>query len=101
MPHPRLNPTEKTEFEKQVDELSLEIKPQCLVLINIHVYEDKFRNYLLTKGVGQTKDVDIYDRSIFKIFEDAIMGEYNDLQIINSFSVTVKFNGASPLILFT
>ena len=51
----------------------------------------------MTKGVGQTKDVDIYDRSTSKFFENAIMGEYNALQIINSFFVTVKFNGAFPL----
>ena len=50
-------------------------------------------------GVGQTKDVDIYDRSISKIFDDAVMKEYNVLQIINSFSITVKLNGTSPLLL--
>ena len=42
LPHPRLNLTEKTEFEKQVDELSLEGKLQFFIPINIHVYEDKF-----------------------------------------------------------
>ena len=53
--------------------LSLEIKQQCFVPINIHFYEDKFWSYIATKGVGQTKDVDIYDRSISKFFENAIM----------------------------
>ena len=42
LPHPKLNPTEQTECERQVDELSLEVKSQCLVPINIHVYKDKF-----------------------------------------------------------
>ena len=51
----------------------------------------------MTKGVGKIKNVFIYDRSIFKIFEDTIMGEYNALQIINSFFVTIKFNRAFPL----
>ena len=51
------------------------------------------------KGVGQTKDVVIYDRSISRIFEDAVIGEYSALQIINSFIIIVKFNGASPLLL--
>ena len=49
LPHPRLNPTEKTELEKQVDEFSLEGKPQFFIPINIHVYEDKFWNYIVTK----------------------------------------------------
>ena len=52
LPHPRLNPTEKTEFERQVGELSLEGKPQFLIPINTHVYEDKFWNYIVTKDVG-------------------------------------------------
>ena len=51
----------------------------------------------MTKRVGQTKNVYIYDRCISKIFEDAVIGEYNALQIINSFFITVKFNNASPL----
>ena len=42
LPHLRLNPIEKTEFERQVDELSLEGKPQFLIPINTHVFEDKF-----------------------------------------------------------
>ena len=37
----------------------------------------------MTKNVGQIKDVIIYDRSISKIFEVAIMGESNTLQLIN------------------
>ena len=46
---------------------------------------------------GQPKDVVIYDGSISKNFEDAIMEEYNALQIINFSSMTVKFNSASPV----
>jgi len=49
----------------------------------------------VTKGVGQTKDVIIYDQFISKIFEDAVMGEYNALQIINFSSIIV--NGVSPV----
>jgi len=56
----RLNSIEKTEFEKQVDELSLEGKPEFLIPINIHVYEDKFWNYIVTKDVGQIRDFTIY-----------------------------------------
>ena len=92
-----MNPIEQTECKRQVDELLLEIKQQGTVPSDIHFCEDKFWNYIVTKGVDQIKNVDIYDRFISKIFEDAIMGEYNALQIINSFFVTVKFNGASLL----
>ena len=53
----------------------------------------------MTKGVGQTNDVDIYDRSISKIFEDAVMIEHDALQIINFSSVTIKLQGASSLTL--
>ena len=67
------------ELKGKVDELSLEIKQQYFVPVNIHFYENKFWSYIMTKGVDQTKDVVIYDRSIFKIFEDAIMEEYNAL----------------------
>jgi len=51
----------------------------------------------VTKDVSQIKNVIIYDRSISKIFEDAVMREHDVLQIINFSSVTVKFKGASPL----
>ena len=50
----------------------------------------------MTKNVGQIKDVIIYDRSISKIFEVAIMGEHDALQIINFSFITVKFKCASP-----
>ena len=73
------------ELKWQVDDLSLDIKQQCFVPMNIHFYEDKFWSCIVTKGVGQTKDVDIYDRFISKIFDDAVIGEYNALQIINFF----------------
>ena len=51
----------------------------------------------MTKGVGQIKDVDIYDRSISKNFEDAVIGGHDVLQTINFSSTTVKLKGASPL----
>ena len=72
LPHYRKDPTMNTELKEQVD-LSLDVKQQFLVPINIHFYEDKFWSYIVTKNVGQTKDVVIYDRSISKIFKDAVM----------------------------
>ena len=51
----------------------------------------------MTNGVGQTKDVDIYDQSISKNFEDTVMGEHDVLQIIKFCFITVKFKGASLL----
>jgi len=46
------------------------------------------------KECGYDKDVIIYDRSIFKNFEYAVMGEHDALQIINFSSITVKLKGA-------
>ena len=51
----------------------------------------------MTKNVGMIKDVIINDRFISNFFEDAVMGEYDALQIINFSSITFKFKGASPL----
>jgi len=70
--------------------LSLEVKQQCIVPSDVHFYEDKFWSYIVTKNVGMIKDIFIYDRSISKIFEDALIGEYNTLQIINFSSITVN-----------
>ena len=42
LPHPMLNLIEQTECGRQVDELSLEIKQQCIVPNDVHFYEDKF-----------------------------------------------------------
>jgi len=39
----------------------------------------------------------IYDRSISKILKDAIMREYDTLQIINFSSIIIKLKGASPM----
>ena len=58
---PRLNLTEQTECERQVDELSLEVKQQCIVPSDVHFYEDKFWNYIVTKNVDMIKNVNIYD----------------------------------------
>jgi len=96
LPHHRKDPTIQTELKGQVD-LSLDVKQQCFVSINIHFYEDKFWSYIVTKGIDQTKDVDIYDQSISKFFEDAVMREHDALQIINFTFITVKFKGTSPL----
>jgi len=96
LPHHKMEPTMHIELKGQVDELLLEIKQHCFVSIKIHFYEKKFWSYIVIKGVGQIKNVIIYDRSIFKIFEDAVMGEYDALQIINFSSITIKLKGASP-----
>ena len=85
------------ELKGQVDELSLNIRQQCFVPINIHFYKDKFWSYIVTKNVGMIKDVIIYDWSISDFFEDAVMEEYDGSQIINFSSITVKLEGASPL----
>ena len=85
-----MNPTEKTEFEKQVDELSLEGKPQFFISINNHVYEDKFWNYIVTKDVGQIRDFTIYGQSIAKDLKGTVMEETNVLHIINFSAITVK-----------
>ena len=82
-PHPSLNPTEQTKCKRQVDELSLAVKQQCIVPSDVHFYEDKFWSYIVTKNVGIFKDIIIYDRSISKIFEHEVMREYNALQIID------------------
>ena len=64
LPHHRMHLTMYIELKRKVDKLSLEIRQQCFVLINIHFYEDKFWSYLVTKNIGMIKDVIIYDRSI-------------------------------------
>ena len=73
LPHHRMDPTIYFELKRQVDKLSLEIKQQCFVPIKIHFYEDKFWSYIVTKGVGQTKDVVISHRFMSKVFEDAVI----------------------------
>ena len=42
LPHHRKDRTVYTEFKGQVGDLSLDVKQQCFVPINIHLYEDKF-----------------------------------------------------------
>jgi len=69
-----MDPTMHIEIKEQVDKLSLEIKQQCFVPINIYFYEDKFWSYIVTKDVSMIKDVFIYDRYISKKFEDVVMG---------------------------
>jgi len=89
LPHHRMDPTMHIKLKGQVDKLSLEIKQQCFIPINIYFYEDKFMSYIVIKDVGMIKNVIIYDRSIFKIFENTVMGVHDALQIINS-SISVK-----------
>ena len=49
LPHFRLNPTKQIVLKWQVDKLSLEVNQSCIVPINIHFYEDKFWNNIVTK----------------------------------------------------
>ena len=97
LPHHRKDHIMHTELKGQVDDLSPDVRQRRFVPINIHFYEDKFWSYIVTKGIDQTKDVDIYDQSISKFFEDAVMREHDALQIINFTFITVKFKGTSPL----
>jgi len=97
--HSRLNPIEQTECKRQVDELLLEIKQQFIVPSDVHFYEDKFWSYIMMNNVGMIKGVIIYNRSISKIFEDAVMREHGALQTINFSFITVKLLHASPLLL--
>ena len=60
LPPHRIDPFKHVELEKQVDELSLEVKQPCFVPINIHFYEDKFWSYIVTKDVDQIMDCTIY-----------------------------------------
>ena len=61
--------------------------------INIHFYEDKFWNYIVTKDDDHIRDISIYGRSTFKNLRDVVMGEPHSLQSINFFSLTVKPKG--------
>jgi len=70
-----MDPITPIELKEQVNKLSLENKQQCSVLINTHVYEDKFWSYIVTKDVGQIKDVTVYGRSESKDLRDTVMGE--------------------------
>ena len=70
--------------------MSLEGKPQFLIPINAHVYEDKFWTYIVTKDVGQIKDFTIYGQSISKDLKGIIMEETSVLHIINFSAITVK-----------
>jgi len=42
LPHHRMNPTKHTELKRQVDELPLEVKQQCLVPIDVHSTRTSF-----------------------------------------------------------
>ena len=83
------------EIKWQVNELSLEAKQKCIIPNDVHFYKDKFWSYIVKNGVGQTKDVVIYDRSTSKIFEDAVIREHDALQTINFSFITVKLKSAS------
>jgi len=40
------------ELKWQIDELSLEGKQKCIVQSDVHFYEGKFWNYIVTKDVS-------------------------------------------------
>jgi hypothetical protein len=78
---------------------SLEVKQQCLVPTDVHVYTDPFWNYVVTKDLGQINDVNIYCRSISYNLENTVEGESNTSQIFSSPSITVTPRGAFHVIL--
>ena len=94
LPHNRINPTKHTEFKRQVDDLSLEVKQQCLVPIDVHFYKRQVWCDVVARDVGQVKDVTIYDRFISENLKNVVMAESNILQIINFSSLAVKQIGA-------
>ena len=49
--------------------------------------------HIVTKDVGQIRDISIYGRSAFENLRDIVMGEPHTLQIINFSSLTVKQKG--------
>ena len=51
LPHHKIDHVKHIEPESQVDELLLEIKQQCLISINTHIYQNKFWSYIMTKDV--------------------------------------------------
>jgi len=68
----RIDPIKHTEVEQQADESPPEIKQQCLIPIDTHIYEDKLCK-VVTRNVDQVNDVIIYDRSISKNLKDVFM----------------------------
>jgi len=88
--HHTIDPTMHIELKRQVDGLSQEIKQHGIVPSDIHFYEDKFWNYIVTNDVGQIKDFIIYGRSISKDLKGTVMEETNVLHIINFLAITVK-----------
>ena len=79
MPHSRIEPITHIELKEQVDKLSLENKQQCLVPINIHVYEDKFWSYIVTNNVDQIRDAVIYGQPMSDNSINADMEESHTL----------------------
>jgi len=92
--HHRIDYIKHIKLERQVDELSLEIKQQCTVPINTYVYKDKFYSYVVSKDVSQIKDVTIYSWAMSDNSMNAVMREYNIIQIINFSSLIVKLRVA-------
>ena len=78
------------ELKARVDELSLNVKQQCIVPISIHFFKDKFWSYIVTKDVSQTKNVIIYVRPISKHSMNSVMRESSIIDITNFPSMPVK-----------
>ena len=90
LPHHRMDLIMHTELKGQVDELSLNVKQQCIVLISIHFFGNKFWSYIVTKDMSQIKNVIIYGRLISKHSMNSVMGESSIIHIINFPSLPVK-----------
>ena len=90
LPHYRMNPTKHTELKGQIDELSLEVKQQCRVPVDVHFCKDKFWCDIVARDVGQVKNVTIYGLSISENLKNIVMGEPSILQFINFSFITVK-----------
>ena len=79
LPHHMMDPITPIKLNEQVNELSLEDKQQCFVPINIHIYEDKFLNYITTKDVSQVKDVTICGLPMSENSVNTVMEESHTL----------------------
>jgi len=90
LPHHRIDPTMHIELKARVDELSLNVKQQCIVPISIHFFKDKFWSYIVTKDVSQTKNVIIYVRPMSKHSMNSVMRESSIIHITNFPSLPVK-----------
>ena len=72
LPHHSIESIKHTELEQQANESPLEIKQQCLVSIDTHIYEDKFCCEVVTRNMDHIEGVTIYGRSVSENLRDAV-----------------------------